>query len=66
MDNSEDLGNRSALLGELAIDRGVAALDALAHAQELSVVAHARNFQVGLPSTYIDYLFKLVGGAGRT
>lgn len=57
MNDPEDLRNRGALLGELAIDRRVTALDALAHAQKLMVVPHAGDLQLTLPSPYIDYLF---------
>jgi hypothetical protein len=56
VNNPEDLGNRSSLLGELAIDRCITALDALSHAQKLTVVAHAGNLQLHLPPAHIDYL----------
>jgi len=59
MNNREDLGDRGTLSSELAIDRGVLALDALAQAQEFSVVAHTRDLQVGLPSADVDNLFQL-------
>jgi hypothetical protein len=49
--------NRSALLGELTSDRCVIALDTLAHAQKLMMIADASDLQIGLPSAYIDYLF---------
>jgi hypothetical protein len=57
VNDSEDLRNRGALSGELAIDRRVTALDALAHAQKFMVVSHAGDLQFSLPSAYIDYLF---------
>jgi hypothetical protein len=57
VNTSEDLRNRSALLGEFTINRCVTALDTMAHAQKLTVIAHAGDLQVGLPSTYIDYFF---------
>jgi hypothetical protein len=60
VDDPEDFGNRCALLGELAVDRGVAALDALTHAQKLAVVPHAGGLQVGLPPAHVDDLFQLV------
>lgn len=63
MDDPEDFGNRCALLGELAVDRCVAALDAPTHAQKLTVVAHAGGLQVGLPPAHVDYLFQLVARA---
>jgi hypothetical protein len=59
MNDREDLGDRGALSSELAIDRGVLALDALPQAQEFSVIAHAGDLQVGLPSAHVDYLFQL-------
>lgn len=57
MNTSKDLRNCSALLGELTINRLVATLDTMAHAQQLMMVAHAIDFQVSLPSAYIDYFF---------
>jgi len=51
---SEDLRNRSALQGEFTINRSVTALDTMAHAQKLTMIAHASDLQVRLPSTYID------------
>lgn len=57
MNTSKGLRNRSALLGELTINRLVATLDTMAHAQQLMMVAHAIDFQVSLPSAYIDYFF---------
>jgi len=59
MNNREDLSDRGALSSELAIDRGVLALDTLAQAQEFSVVAHPRDLQIGLPSSHVDNLFQL-------
>ena len=57
MNNREDLGDRGTLSSELAIDRGVLALDALPQAQEFSVIARTGDLQVGLPSAHVDYLF---------
>jgi len=57
VNTSKHLPNRSALLGELTIDRCVIALDTLTHAQKLMMIAHASDLQIGLPSAYIDYLF---------
>lgn len=57
MNYREDLGDRGALSSELAIDRGVLALDALPQAQEFSVIARTGDLQVGLPSAHVDYLF---------
>ena len=65
MNNPEDFSNRGALLSELAIDRCVATLDALAHAQKLTVVAHAGDLQVHLPSAHIDYLLQLVSTSSQ-
>ena len=62
VNNPEDFSNRGALLGELAIDRCVTALDALAHAQKLTVVAYAGDLQVHLPSAHIDYFLQLIIG----
>jgi hypothetical protein len=58
---SEDLRDRSALLGEFTVDRRVTALDTMAHAQQLVVIVHAGDLQVSLPSTHIDDFFELVG-----
>lgn len=57
MNTSEDLRNRIALLGEFIINRRVTALDTITHVQKLMVIAHASDFRVNLPSTYIDYFF---------
>ena len=65
MNNPEDFSNRGALLGELAIDRCVTALDALTHAQKLTVVTHASDLQVHLPSAYIDYLLQLIATSSQ-
>jgi len=56
----EDLRDRIALLSEFTINRRVAALDTMAHAQKLMVISNASDLQVRLPSTYIDYFFQLV------
>ena len=60
MNHLEDLSDRSALLGELAIDRRVLALDASAQAQEFSMVAQTRSLKVRLPSAQVDQPFQLV------
>ena len=64
MNDREDLGDRGALSNELAIDRRVLVLDTLGQAHKLSVIAHARGLQVGLPSAHIDDLFQLAGKGG--
>jgi hypothetical protein len=53
----EDLRNRIPLLCEFKINRCVAALDTIAHAQKLMMIAHASDLRVSLRSTYIDYFF---------
>jgi hypothetical protein len=60
MNNSEDLGDRGALLRELAIERRILALDASAQSQQFSVVAQSRDLQVGLPFAHIDQPFQLL------
>ena len=57
MNDSEDLRNGSSLLGELAIDRHVTALNMLAHAQKLMVVTHAGDLQLTLSLAYADHHF---------
>jgi hypothetical protein len=57
VNTSEDLRDRIALLREFTVDRSVAALDTMAHAQQLMVIPHARDLRVSLPSTNIDYFF---------
>jgi hypothetical protein len=62
VNNSEDLGDRGALLCELAIDRHVLALDTLAQSQQFSVVTQSRGLQVRLPFAHIDQPFQLPVG----
>jgi hypothetical protein len=59
VNDSEDFGDRGTLLCELAVDRRILALDTSAQAQEFSVVAHARDLQIRLPSAHIDQPFQL-------
>ena len=59
VNNSEDLGNRSALLRKLMMDHRVPTLDTPTQAHEFSMIAHAGNLQITLPSAYINQLFQL-------
>ena len=59
VNNSEDLGDRCALLCELATDRRVLALDTLAQSQQFSVVTQSRDLKVRLPFAHIDQPFQL-------
>jgi hypothetical protein len=60
VNNPEDLGDCSTLLGELTIDRRVLGFDASTQVQEFPMVAHTRDFQISLPSAHVDRSFQLV------